>query len=54
MEQVLFEACKIFTKALDVLKTEGKITPEQYEQHVKLKLEFLEIHSKSSTYQTTA
>lgn len=45
MEQLLLDTCKIFIKALDILKNEGKITTEQYKQHVKLKLEYLEYHT---------
>ena len=53
MEQFLIETCKIFIKTLEILKAEGKITSKQYKQHVKIKMEFLEIHSKSSTYNAT-
>jgi len=54
MDKVIIETCKTCIKILDHLRAEGKITTKQYDQHVKLKLEFLEIHSKSSTYKTTA
>jgi len=47
MKKEIFDMCKILINVLEELKDEGKISAEQYEQHIKLKLDFLEIYSNS-------
>ena len=41
MENELFECCEMMLQLLKQLKDSGQITEEEYVNHIKLKLEFL-------------
>lgn len=41
MEKELFECCQLMIKILNDLLIEGKITQEEYDEHIAIKMEFL-------------
>lgn len=52
MKQLLIDTCETFIKALDILKSEEKISQEEYDQYVKLKLEFLNTYSSTIPFKS--
>jgi hypothetical protein len=42
MREILKECCRIFIEKLTELLDQGKITKDEFEEHTKIKREFLE------------
>jgi hypothetical protein len=49
MKAILIDSCIQMIKALNILLSDGKITQEEYDQHVKLKLAFIDNNCTSNT-----